>query len=155
MSITTYKSKEGKKLYEVYVGIKARGKKLQKRRRKDFQGNFISSLPKAKKVEFELKRELVGQKEGQPIWKWKDWLEECLRKMRFTLKYSTVFDYEKLLASGFQRLGMKKSYKLLRGRKCISLFFEDICSSPPHQKKKVHKMLRRIFQMAIEEGGNQ
>ena len=54
MSIKTYKSKEGKKLYEVYVGIKARGEKLQKRRRKDFQGKFISSLPTAKQVEFEL-----------------------------------------------------------------------------------------------------
>ena len=71
MSITIYRSKEGKKLYEVYVNIKARGEKLQRRRRKDFQGNFISSLPTAKRVEFELKRELIAQKEGQPIWKWK------------------------------------------------------------------------------------
>ena len=55
MSITVYQSKQGKKLYEVYVGIKARGQKLQRRRRKDFQGNFISSLPTAKRVEFELK----------------------------------------------------------------------------------------------------
>lgn len=85
MSIKAYQSKEGKKLYEVYVGVKARGKILQKRRRKDFQGNFISSLPKAKKVEFELKKQLVGQRDGQPIWKWKDWLEECLRRMRFFL----------------------------------------------------------------------
>ena len=40
MSIKVYQSKQGKKLYEVYVGVKARGKILQKRRRKDFQGNF-------------------------------------------------------------------------------------------------------------------
>ena len=56
MSIKVYQSKQGKKLYEVYVGIKARGRLLQKRRRKDFQGNFIVSLPTARRVEFELKR---------------------------------------------------------------------------------------------------
>ena len=30
--------------------------------------------------------------------------------------------------------------------------FEDMLSSTPHQKKDVHKILRRFFEMAIEEG---
>ena len=109
MSITVYRSKEGKKLYEVYIGIKAGGKMLQRRRRKDFHGNFIVSLPTAKRVEFELKRELMAQKEGQPIWKWKNWLEECLRKMRFSMKQSTILNMKKFLASGFQGYGMTES----------------------------------------------
>ena len=86
MPIKVYQSKRNKKLYEVYVSIRFKGERLQTRRRKDFQGNFISSLPTAKKVEFELKRELMAQKEGQPIWKWKDWLEECLKRDAIFLK---------------------------------------------------------------------
>ena len=62
MPIKVYQSKRNKKLYEVYVSIKSKGERLQTRRRKDFQGNFISSLPTAKKVEFELKRKLIAQK---------------------------------------------------------------------------------------------
>ena len=97
MPIKVYQSKRNKKLYEVYVSIRFKGERLQTRRRKDFQGNFITSLFTAKKVEFELKRELIAQKEGQPIWKWKGWLEECLRRMRFSLKHSTIMNYETIL----------------------------------------------------------
>lgn len=48
----------GKKFYEVYVGgFDARGVRVQRKRRK------IESPTKAKKVEFELKRELAKLKE--------------------------------------------------------------------------------------------
>ena len=55
MPIKVYQSKRNKKLYEVYVSIRFKGERLQTRRRKDFQGNFITSLFTAKKVEFEAK----------------------------------------------------------------------------------------------------
>ena len=152
MSIKVYQSKQGKKLYEVYIGIEARGKKLQRRRRKDFQGNFISSLPSAKRVEFELKRELVGQKEGQPIWKWKDWLEECLRRMRFSLKYSTILNYEKILGKWIPKYWDKEELKSFKRADIHSLIFEDMRSTTPNQKKNIHKMLSRVFEMAVEEG---
>ena len=32
------------------------------------------------------------------------------------------------------------------------LIFEDMRSATPHQKGKVYKMLKRIFQLAVEEG---
>ena len=152
MSITTYRSKKGKKLYEVYVGIKARGKLLQRRRRKDFQGNFISSLFTAKKVEFELKRELIAQKEGQPLWQWEDWFKECLKRMRFSLKYSTVLDYEKILGKWVPETWNKKLLKAFTRMDVHTLIFEDMCSATPYQKRKVYKMLMRVFQMATEEG---
>ncbi len=152
MSITTYKSKEGKKLYEVYVGIKARGKRLQTRRRKDFQGNFISSIPAAKKVEFELKRELIAQKEGQPIWKWKNWLEECLRRMQFSLKYSTVLNYEKILGKWTPRVWNEEELQTFTRADIHKLIFENMFSATPYQKKNLHKALRRVFEMAVEEG---
>ena len=152
MSITAYQSKQGKKLYEVYVGVKARGKILQKRRRKDFQGNFISSLPKAKKVEFELKRQLVGQRDGQPIWKWKDWLEECLRRMRFSLKYSTIMNYEKVLGKWVPKDWAEEELQRFTKAEIHKIIFEDMFHTTPYQKKNFHKNLKRIFEMAIEEG---
>ena len=152
MSIKTYKSKEGKKLYEVYVGIKARGEKLQKRRRKDFQGKFISSLPTAKKVEFELKRQLVGQKEGQPIWKWKDWLEECLKRMQFSLKYFTVLNYEKLLGKWVPKNWDEEELQNFTKADVHTVIFEGMRSASPNLKSRVHKMLMRVFQLALEEG---
>ena len=152
MPIKVYQSKRNKKLYEVYVSIRFKGERLQKRKRKDFQGNFISSLPTAKKVEFELKRELIAQKEGQPIWKWKDWLEECLRRMRYSLKYFTVLNYEKILGKWTPKFWDEEELQTFTRAEIHKLIFEDMCSASPHQKSKVHKMLMRIFQMAVEEG---
>ena len=136
---------------KVYVGVMTRGKLLQKRRRKDFQGNFISSLPKAKKVEFELKRELVGKK-GQSIWKWEEWLKECLRKMRFSLKHSTIIGYEVTLRKWVPKDWSQKELGDFKKADIHCLIFEAMRSATPHQKGKVYKMLKRIFQLAVEEG---
>ena len=114
--------------------LKPEVKSLQKRRRKDFQGNFISSLPTARRVEFELKRELLGQRDGQPIWKWKSWLEECLRRMRFSLKYSTILNYEKILGKWVPKIGLKRSWGILKRRMFIISFLR-ICVQPPLTKK--------------------
>ena len=152
MSIKIYKSKEGKKLYEVYVGIKARGKMLQRRRRKDFQGNFIASLPTAKKVEFEIKRELIGEKEGQPIWKWRNWQEECLKRMKFSLKNSTIVNYQKILGKWIPKDWNDKELKIFTKADVHKLIFEDMFATTPHQKKNFHKMIMRVFEMALEEG---
>ena len=152
MPIKVYQSKRNKKLYEVYVSIKCKGERLQKRKRKDFQGNFISSLPAAKKVEFELKRELLAQKEGQPIWKWKDWLEECLGRMRFVVKNSTIVNYRKTLNKWTPKHWDEMELGDFTKVDIHKLIFEDMLSSTPHQKKDVHKILRRFFEMAVEEG---
>ena len=152
MPIKVYQSKRNKKLYEVYVSIKSKGERLQKRRRKDFQGNFITSLPTAKKVEFELKRELIAQKEGQPIWKWKDWLEECLRRMQFSLKYSTILNYRKILGKWIPGFWSEEELQNLTKADVHNLIFENMFSATPHQKKNLHKALRRVFEMAVEEG---
>ena len=152
MSIKTYKSKEGKKLYEVYVSITARGERLQTRRRKDFQGNFITSLFTARKVEFELKRKFIAQKEGQPIWKWESWLEECLRRMRYSLKYSTIMNYETILGKWIPENWSSRELKTITKSEVHSLIFEKMFSTTPHQKKNFHKMLKRVFEMALEEG---
>jgi len=152
MPIKVYQSKRNKKLYEVYIGIRFKGERLQTRRRKDFQGNFISSLPAARKVEFELKRELLAQKEGQPIWKWKDWLEECLKRMRFSLKYFTVLNYEKLLGKWVPQNWDNEELQNFTKADIHSVIFEGMRAATPNLKSRVHKMLMRVFQLALEDG---
>ena len=95
---------------------------------------------------------MVGQKEGQLVWKWKDWLQECLKRMRFSLKHSTIFDYEKILGKWVPEFWNEIELKALTKADIHSLLFEDMRSTTPHQKKKVHKMLMRVFQLAVEEG---
>ena len=136
MPIKVYQSKRNKKLYEVYVSIKSKGERLQTRRRKDFQGNFISSLPTAKKVEFELKRKLIAQKEGQPIWKWKDWLEECLRRMQFSLKYSTVNNYRKILGKWIPGFWSEEELQNFTKVDVHNLIFEKYVFSNSSSKKQ-------------------
>ena len=152
MPIKMYQSKRNKKLYEVYASIRLKGKRLQTRRRKDFQGNFIFSLKTAKKVEFELMRKLVNQKEGQPIWKWKDWLEECLRRMRFSLKHSTIMNYETILGKWIPKDWNSRELQTITKSEVHSLIFEKMFCTTPHQKKNFHKMIKRVFEMAVEEG---
>ena len=151
MAIKSYQSKQGKKLYEVYVYVGTKGKPLQKRRRKDFKGNFISSLVTAKQVEFELKRELVAQRDGDPIWKWENWFKECLKRMRFSLKNSTVFDYEKILTKWVPVAWKDREMTEIKKADVHKLIFDDMASATPYQKKRVQKMLGRFFEMAIDE----
>ena len=152
MPIKVYQSKRNKKLYEVYVSIKSKGERLQTRRRKDFRGNFITSLFTAKKVEFELKRELVALKDGHPIWKWESWLEECLRRMRFSLKHSTIMNYETILGKWIPQDWSRRELTTITKSEVHSLIFEKMFSTTPHQKKNFHKTLKRVFEMAVEEG---
>ena len=151
MAIKSYQSKQGKKLYEVYVCVGSRDKPLQKRRRKDFKGNFISSLVTAKQVEFKLKQELVAQRDGYSIWKWKNWFKECLKRMRFSLKNSTVFNYEKVLTKWIPVAWQDRELTEIKKADVHKLIFDDMASATPHQKKSVYKMLSKLFEMAIEE----
>ena len=76
MAIRTY-LENGKKLYEVYMnGCDSRGVRLQRKRR------GVETQQKAKQVEFELKRELAQLKEEKVPFRWSEWYDECLKRMK-------------------------------------------------------------------------
>ncbi len=91
MAINSYVENE-KTFYEVYVnGFDSRGRRVQKRKK------CIDTLRKAQTIEFELKRELANLRDSVIPYKWSEWFEECLKRMKLTNQPSTVINYEKQL----------------------------------------------------------
>src|ERR1035438_6531019 len=91
MAIRTY-VENGKKLHEVYVnGFDSKGVRVQRKRR------GIASLRGAETAEFELKRELAKLKEEAIAYRWSEWLNVCLNRMKMNSQPSTVFSYKTTL----------------------------------------------------------
>ncbi|MBX3039548.1 MAG: site-specific integrase [Bdellovibrionaceae bacterium] len=147
MAIKTYSSK-GKKLYEVYVnGFDARGKRIQMRKR------GIESIKKAKDLEFEFERDLAKIKEGSVHERWGEWLEECLKIMKVNYRPSTVYNYEKSARRWIQKPWEDKELRKITNMDVHELIFELIPAEVTmHTRKYVLKIVKRIFQMAVDNG---
>ena len=140
--------KSGKKIYEVYLnGVDSRGRRIQRRAR------GIESLRKAETIEFELKRELSQIKIEKVNLKWGEWFEKCLERMRFTYQVSTVINYEKQMNKSVNPHWKEIEVKKLTRDDVHALIFEKIDDSlNMNSKRWVLDMVRRVFQMAVEEG---
>ena len=147
MSIKSY-YQNGKKFFEVYIGgHDSGGRRVQFRRRS------VPTLKKAEKIQFELKRELAKLKEQRVPYRWDEWFEECLKLMKLTLKQSTVFGYHTQLRKWtYHRWGKKEIHTITKAD-VYNLVFEEVESKvSPHTRKTILKQVRRVFQMAVEEG---
>ena len=147
MAIRSYIENE-RKLFEVYVnGADARGIRVQRKRR------GLDTLRKAQTAEFELKRELAKLKEERFNYRWEEWVEECFHQMKLSHRPSTLYTYEKAVKkwinSHFDGHELKDIDKMTVHR----LIFEKM---PPevtmHTRKYVFKIVKRIFQMAVDNG---
>lgn len=147
MAIRTYLENQ-KKLYEVYVnGKDSRGARIQRKRK------GIDSIQKAKTIEFELKRELAQKREEQVPYRWKEWFDICISQMRLHYRPSTTFDYETRLGKWIHPKWEIRDLSSITKKDVYDAVYEEIDSSlSPHSKKTVLKMVKRIFQMAVEEG---
>lgn len=147
MAIRTY-SENGKKIYEVYVnGFDSRGVRFQRKRK------GIESLPKAEKVEFELMRELAVLKEARVPFRWSEWFEQCLKRMKTQLRPSTVANYDWKVKKWIHPHWRDLEIHQITRSDVYETIYEK-CSEivTPHSRKTLLKMVKRIFQMAIEEG---
>lgn len=147
MSIKPYIEKE-KKYFEVYVnGFDACGRRIQRRKR------GIETLRRAEITEFDFKRALAEAKEGKILVTWNEWLEQCIERIRLTQQPSTVESYDKQL-----RKWTAKSWGTLvlgdiKGSDVHRLVFEEIDAAlSPNTRRTILKMVRRIFQLAVDEG---
>ncbi len=147
MAIKTY-IENGKKFYEIYVnGFDSRGIRVQRRKK------GLDTLRKAEMAEFELKRELAKLKEEAVPFRWSEWLSECLKRMKLVHRPSTVINYTaqmgKWINPHWDNLDLHKITK----QKVYDTIFTDIDSKiTPWTRKTILKMVRRIFEMAVEEG---
>ncbi|MEC7276316.1 MAG: site-specific integrase [Bdellovibrionota bacterium] len=145
--IKSYSAK-GKKLYEVFVKSKDQtGKQVARRKRN------ITSERKAKDIEFQFKTELASLSGNDPVWTWKKWHEECLKRMQYNRKQSTIAGYSGQLNKWLPTEWKEKEVGQISKANVFKLLFEDIGGQvTEHTRKSLLKMLRRIFEMAVEEG---
>jgi integrase len=147
MAIKTIE-KNGKKIYEVYVnGLDSRGRRVQKKKR------GIGTLRKAEVAEFEIKRELAKLREEQVPYYWHEWLDECLKRMKIAHRPSTVINYNSMLGKWITPKWKKVFLNQITKMQIYSAIFEETDKKlSPYTRRTILKMVRRIFQMAVEEG---
>lgn len=147
MAIKAY-IENGKKFYEIYVnGFDSRGIRVQRRKKR------IDTLRKAEMAEFELKRELAKLKEEAVPFRWSEWVAECLKRMKLVHQPSTVINYNALLSKWINPLWDDLELNKITKQKVYDAIFTGIDSKiSPSSRKTILKMVRRIFEMAVEEG---
>lgn len=72
--------------------------------------------------------------------------------MRFSLKYFTVLNYEKLLGKWVPQNWDNEELQNFTKADIHSVIFEGMRAATPNLKSRVHKMLMRVFQLALEDG---
>jgi len=147
MAIRQYIS-ENKKQFEVYVhGCDHKGQRVQRKRR------GIETLRQAQVCEFELKREIARLKEQKSSALWNEWVVECVQTMKLSYRPSTVYSYESTAAKWTKIPWEKKEIKDITKQDVHELLFESMGrDTSPHTRKYVLKIIKRIFQMAVDHG---
>lgn len=147
MAITPY-IEDGKKFYEVYVnGSDSRDRRVQRRKK------GIDTLRKAETLEFELKRELAKLREEAVSYRWSEWYDECLKRMKISMSYSSTKNYETQLKKWVSPRWGNLEIKKITKTQVHKLVFEELDQDlSPNTKRTILKMIKRIFQMALEEG---
>jgi integrase len=139
----------GKKVYEVYVnGFDLRGRRIQFRRR------GIESLRKAEDIQFECERKLANLRDEGTPYTWKEWFDEALSRMKLELKNSTLHSYNVFLGKWVNPLWNDRELKTLTREDVFSVVYSEENREvlTPHSRKTLLKCIKRVFQMAMEEG---
>jgi len=147
MAIKTYLKNEVK-LYEVYVnGTDSRGRRVQRRKRS------VETLRKAQVAEFELKRELAVLKEQRIPYRWHEWFDVCISRMKIEYRPSTIMNYETQLRKWIHPYFKDREIQAITKYEIHETIHDRIGEELTlNSKKAILKMVKRIFQMAVEEG---
>ncbi len=139
--------KGNKKLYEVYVAERDQNKKLIAKRKRG-----ITSDREAKEVEFQFKAELRNLADQKPTWTWGNWHSEFLRRIRLNYKNSTVANYDGYLKRWIPKSWQNRSIEQITADEIYEVIKNSSSKLGSISQKNVLKMLRKIFQTALDEG---
>lgn len=140
--------KDGKKFYEVFVKTVDPSGRQTARRKKGVTSERI-----ARDVEFEFKQELKLISSGDRRWTWKLWHDEVLKKMRLNRKPSTIESYDLQVKKWIPHDWNERELKSFQQSDVYELIFEIIGGQlSPGGLKCYLKMIKRIFEMAVQEG---
>lgn len=143
MSISKY-SKDGKVLYEVFVKTRdSNGKQVGLRKK------GIKSLNEAKEVEFEFKTNLRGHKNKIP---WITWTDHFLARYKTEFCNSTYENYKRNLQKWVNPVWKGKFLDEISSSDVHAMVFEHITGVSSYTRKTFLKIIKRAFNMAIEEG---
>jgi integrase len=148
MAIKSY-SARGKKLFEVYVnGFDIRGRRVQMRKR------GVNSIKKARDLEFEFERDLALAKESEVRLRWSEWFIDCLNLIKISHKPSTVYTFEKICGKWIHKHLDSKELRSISKTDIHEILYEKMTDdiATQHTRKQVLKILKRIFQLAIDNG---
>ena len=146
MAIKSYK-KEGRTLWRVTVKCRDRsGRQISRAR-----GN-LASQSQARKLEVKLKAELLVMRDGCKRYRWEDWVKRCIKKMQLEFRESTLAGYEANLRKWVTPVFSGYWLDKITPYDVHGLIFKHIEGVSPCTRRSVLKQVRRIFNMAIEEG---
>lgn len=138
--------KDNKKFYEVYVAERDANKKIVARRKRG-----ITSDREAKDIEFQFKAEMrAGRK--NPIWSWPNWHQEFLKRIRLNCKNSTIANYDGYLRRWVPKSWSTKTINQITTEEIYEMIQASSIRLGSISQKNILKMLRKIFQMAVDEG---
>jgi len=138
--------KHGKKMYLVEVKMRDRdGKQIYRSK------HGIESQRKADEVLFEVKKEVEAFINKKPVLSWKAWLEKCLISLKKQFQPSTYYNYEKCLNRYVNGAWENKDITKITQDDIRELILEKLPEGvTPHTRKHTLKLVRRIFQMAVD-----
>lgn len=146
MAIHKYEH-DGKTFYRVHVKDRnAFGKQINRKK------SGITSEAKAKRVELELKMELLKLRDLPAVLKWDQWVDECLRRMKLEFKNSTIIGYRRNLDKWVLPHFKDKYLDKIHKRDVHDVIYSKILGVSDETKRSVLKQVKRIFNMAVEEG---
>ncbi len=134
---------DGKTSYEVFVKIRDKsGKQVAKRKR-------FNTEREAKKAELEILMELEGHKTKVT---WKKWIEHVLEKYKVEYRTSTYFNYKHCLNKWFDPVWNDKFIDDIKPSDVHDVIFERCKATSSYTKRGLLKIVKRVFNLAIEEG---
>ncbi len=135
---------DGKISYEVFVKVRdSAGKQVAMRR------SGIASDREAKRIEFELRRELEGFR-SKTIWP--KWVAHFLERYRLEYRNSTYMNYKFNIEKWMTPVWKNHFIDEISPSDVHSLIYEHITGVSSYTKRGLLKIVKRIFNMAIEEG---
>lgn len=147
MAVKSY-LKEGKKYFLVEVKTRdSNGKQIYRSR----QG--LTSERKAIDAEYELKRELEVALDRKPNLGWQSWLSTCVERMKLELRPSTIENYHSYLGTWVTPVWKERDLREITKTDVYQMVFENFPQTKSmHSRKTLHKLIKRVFQMAVEDG---
>lgn len=134
----------GKPKYEVIVKVRDKsGKQVMRRKR------WFTNEREARKVELEILMELEGHKTKVT---WKSWVNHALEKYRLEYRNSTYLNYKRCMSKWFDPVWNDRYLDDIRQSEVHAIIFESCAGLSSQTKRGLLKVVKRIFNLAIEEG---